>query len=832
MTNHLGAQTLESEGSPAVIIELPNGSTEKIAVGDKDATVRCLKVACELQFGIPCNLQQVSSLENPGIELKDWSPLTEAVQTMDDVIVVQVPVWWNKFICVSLNNEIENVCRRAKLQMQQISKEERLFVGCFIACCRGHENLLEKLKTLGIELDQHAATEAGRNLFHAAAASGKANCVKFVAEHFIKPTKEMLTMLDTNRETPLDIARRLNHHDTERLLYKYIYHEKGDREERCSAESGIDVGEDCDLVDDDSSEERKAENEKVAQEDIGKLCGNSNAVVEELVITECDEGLTFAIDMKLSQLDTPPNLRKSEAGVIQRDSVSLVDNNSNQERVSSPSSSDSSDESSSLSPVLKRPQTINLALNQHHLRRRFVRPKSARTALRYPQINVHQEDKEDDGTNDRLPPLESQMLVNQTRGNLPSSSASSGQLKKLTQAVVRTQSMPNCGHAPKQRLTPTTDDEKPVIKSAPGSPQSPRRVFKPSVKPASLGNSFRTMSPKVSAQVLDGRRGSEPLASLAPQQRPSPTPDDEKPVTKSAPGSPQSPRLLFKPSVKPPPLGNSVTPMSPISARVLDRRRGSEPFACLNRTSGVRLGRVRRDAVITADVQHGDNYIGSPMMPKRGKARSICEVSLMESLRCLKDVDEEERLDRPWNAWIAVRKESIQHGSAENISQSPTNPRRKSYQQWLSEKELSHLRNIFANAQEAAKTNEKQAKLLKGKTFDEWLEDKRKEMEREREKEKGMEENHKVEEDKKHQRRRMSQAKYDKWLMQKEWSALHMEEKMEQEAKHKHEILKKKWEEEDEQKKNGKPPAGRTHSLPVEGTNRVTINKHRFTSLK
>lgn len=204
----------------------------------------------------------------------------------------------------------------------------------------------------------------------------------------------------------------------------------------------------------------------------------------------------------------------------------------------------------------------------------------------------------------------------------------------------------------------------------------------------------------------------------------------------------------------------------------------------------------------------------------------------MESLRCSKDVDEEERLDRPWNAWIAVRKESIQHGSAENISQSPTNPRRKSYQQWLSEKELSHLRNIFANAQEAAKTNEKQAKLLKGKTFDEWLEDKRKEMEREREKEKGMEENHKVEEDKKHQRRRMSQAKYDKWLMQKEWGALHMEEKMEQEAKHKHEILKKKWEEEDEQKKNGKPPAGRTHSLPVEETNRVTINKHRFTSLK
>lgn len=196
-------------------------------------------------------------------------------------------------------------------------------------------------------------------------------------------------------------------------------------------------------------------------------------------------------------------------------------------------------------------------------------------------------------------------------------------------------------------------------------------------------------------------------------------------------------------------------------------------------------------------------------------------------------MDEEERLDRPWNAWIAVRKESLQLTNPENASQSPNNARRKSYQQWLSEKELSHLRKIFANAQEEAKTNEKQAKLLKGKTFEEWLEDKRKEIEREKEKEREMEENQKVEEDKKHQRRRMSQAKYDKWLMQKEMGALLMEEKMVQQAKQKHENMKKKWEEEDELKKNYRLVLGRTHSLPAEGTPRASgINKNRFTSLK
>ena len=194
-------------------------------------------------------------------------------------------------------------------------------------------------------------------------------------------------------------------------------------------------------------------------------------------------------------------------------------------------------------------------------------------------------------------------------------------------------------------------------------------------------------------------------------------------------------------------------------------------------------------------------------------------------------MDEEERLDRPWNAWIAVRKESLQAVSPEPIFDS----RKKSFQQWLSEKDLSHLRGLFAKAQEAAKTNEKQAKLLKGKSFEEWLEDKQREYEREKEKEKGLEDQQKQQEDKKNQRRRMSQAKYDKWLQQKERDALLMEEKREQMAKQKHEFLKKKWEEEDEVKKNCKQSLGRTQSLPVEDLalpTRQVINKHRFTSLK
>lgn len=162
MRNFDASQVATSEPESIVLIELPNGSSEKIAVGNEIATIRDLKIKCELQFGIPSNLQKISAMENPDIELNDWSPIKDPGQRISDhVIILQVPVWWNKFICVSLNNEIDNVCRRAKLPMQQISKEERLFVAYFIACCRGYDNALERLKELDIQVDEKK-THRGR----------------------------------------------------------------------------------------------------------------------------------------------------------------------------------------------------------------------------------------------------------------------------------------------------------------------------------------------------------------------------------------------------------------------------------------------------------------------------------------------------------------------------------------------------------------------------------------------------------------------------------------------------------------------------------------------
>ena len=566
MTNHLCAPPSQNDCSnQVVIIELPNGSTAKIFGGNTDCeTVRDLKLGCELQFGIPANLQRVSALENPEIELSDWILLKDTVQTIDDVIVVQVPVWWNKFICVSLNNEIENVCRRAKLPMQQISKEERLFVGFFIACCCGHENLLERLRTLDIHFDQQAATESGRNLLHAAAASGNVNCVEFVAKHLVKPSKEILSKLDTNRETPIDIARRFNNQDAERLLYKLLFYEKGEREQRNSDESGIDV---CDSVDsDDSLEGTKPRHDNTDQEETQKDCENNhqgmpkNAGFEnhgELVITECDEGDSFAVDVKKEPKKNSP---KSKDGVCQQDGLSNSGALGDQMRATSPFSSDSSDDCLKLSPRLNRPQTLDISPKQHLLRRRFVnedpsgRPKSART-VHYPQINVYQEEDEKVGPNENhLPPLDNQTLVSHNAGNAFS--------KRMKQTVVRTISSPHSA-ALKERLIPSPDEEPLTSNSAPGSPQTLRRmVFKPSSKPPSSPGSIR------------------------------------------------------------------VCPLSPNMSRVLDQRRGSEPVACLNRINGIRLGRARRDAVISTDLTHGgDSHVSampsSPRMYKRGKSRYV-----------------------------------------------------------------------------------------------------------------------------------------------------------------------------------------------------------------
>jgi hypothetical protein len=133
---------------------------------------------------------------------------------------------------------------------------------------------------------------------------------------------------------------------------------------------------------------------------------------------------------------------------------------------------------------------------------------------------------------------------------------------------------------------------------------------------------------------------------------------------------------------------------------------------------------------------------------------------------------------------------------------------------------------------------ERTGRQVRGKSFEEWLEDKHIESQREREKLKEKEEAQKTEVEKKQRRRRMSQQKYQSWLQEKELKALEEEEKLLGEAKQKSEKMKVKWEEEDEMKKNvpmaaGKLPVGRTRSCPTSNpAESRKISRQRFSSLQ
>lgn len=216
-----------------------------------------------------------------------------------------------------------------------------------------------------------------------------------------------------------------------------------------------------------------------------------------------------------------------------------------------------------------------------------------------------------------------------------------------------------------------------------------------------------------------------------------------------------------------------------------------------------------------------------------------------------KTMETEERMELPWNAWIAAksRRESVAQQPASTLAPMPENQqlhvpaspnaRRRSFQQWLNEKDMEQLRQMHEQSQiEERNDAERTGRQEKGKSFEEWLEDKHRESQREKEKLKEKEEVEKSEVEKKMRRRRMSQQKYQSWLQEKELKALEEEEKLLGEAKDKLEKMKVKWEEEDEMKKKtpmamGKLPVGRTKSCPTSNPEEGRkISRQRFSSLQ
>ena len=216
-----------------IAVELPTGKVQNVLTSSTDTvTLRDFKVICELQFGIPTNLQRLSSRGHS--ELQDWL----ALHCLDsESLKMTVPVWWNKFICAVLDSEVENVYRRIQLPMQQVSKQERAFVALFMACCLGSEALVSRIMNLSTMIDAATTTSTGRSLLHAAAAGSKCGCLELI-KSLMGSSMDYLNRRDNNKETPIEIARRLKNTEIEKLLYKLMYQ---DSQECGTIESSVDL---------------------------------------------------------------------------------------------------------------------------------------------------------------------------------------------------------------------------------------------------------------------------------------------------------------------------------------------------------------------------------------------------------------------------------------------------------------------------------------------------------------------------------------------------------------------------------------------------------------
>lgn len=209
-------------------VVLPNGVSKKIQVLSL-CTVNELKVICEASFGIPTELQKISLVNDDG-----ESELKGCVMVPKAPLKLQVPIWWAKFICCVLKNEVENVFRRVQLPMQQVSKDERIFVALFMGACCGLDDLVARMAKLKTKVNLSTATDTGRTLYHACAASGSSKCLDILIKHLMTSNLDSLENVDVNKENAYQLAERLRHRDVAERLLRYM-NKKIIPEETCRA---------------------------------------------------------------------------------------------------------------------------------------------------------------------------------------------------------------------------------------------------------------------------------------------------------------------------------------------------------------------------------------------------------------------------------------------------------------------------------------------------------------------------------------------------------------------------------------------------------------------
>ena len=217
-----------SEANRSIDILTPEGKTLTLSLGE-NTDIRKIKNECELQCGVPSDLQLI---QLQGRDLSNDSTLSSLDISDGCTLRVTVPQWWQKFVSTCYKGDTQQVKKRIYVKMSQVSREERSFTAAFIAAVQGNHNLMFAA-FVGRKINLHSKTKlSGRNLLHAAVSGGSTSCV---ANVLMNGGNALLEAADNAGETPVKMAQKLYGEEGSMVKFLNVYLELHRREANHSA---------------------------------------------------------------------------------------------------------------------------------------------------------------------------------------------------------------------------------------------------------------------------------------------------------------------------------------------------------------------------------------------------------------------------------------------------------------------------------------------------------------------------------------------------------------------------------------------------------------------
>ena len=212
-----------SEANRSIDILTPEGKTLTLSLGE-NTDIRKIKNECELQCGVPSDLQLI---QLQGRDLSNDSTLSSLDISDGCTLRVTVPQWWQKFVSTCYKGDTQQVKKRIYVKMSHVSREERSFTAAFIAAVQGNHNLMFAA-FVGRKINLHSKTKlSGRNLLHAAVSGGSTSCV---ANVLMNGGNALLEAADNTGETPVKMAQKLYGEEGSMIKFLNVYLELHRRE--------------------------------------------------------------------------------------------------------------------------------------------------------------------------------------------------------------------------------------------------------------------------------------------------------------------------------------------------------------------------------------------------------------------------------------------------------------------------------------------------------------------------------------------------------------------------------------------------------------------------